>query len=47
MQVARNCGAGNIITVDVRDEACQISRELGADTSINATQDDPWRRFET
>ena len=32
MQVARNCGAGKIITVDVRDEACQKSRELGADT---------------
>jgi len=41
MQVARNCGAGKIITVDVRDEACQKSRELGADTSINANQDDP------
>ena len=41
MQVARNCGAGKIITVDVRDEACQRSRELGADTSINANQDDP------
>ncbi len=41
MQVARNCGAGKIITVDVRDEACQKSRELGADVSINASQSDP------
>jgi hypothetical protein len=28
MQVARLSGAGLIITVDVRDEACQVSREL-------------------
>jgi threonine dehydrogenase-like Zn-dependent dehydrogenase len=41
MQVARNCGAGKIITVDVRDEACQKSRELGAEISINARQQDP------
>jgi threonine dehydrogenase-like Zn-dependent dehydrogenase len=41
MQVARNCGAGRIITVDVREEACQKSLELGADTSINAKQEDP------
>jgi threonine dehydrogenase-like Zn-dependent dehydrogenase len=41
MQVVRNCGAGKIITVDVRDEACQKSLELGADYSINASQADP------
>src|SRR6266536_5602118 len=41
LQVARNCCAGKIITVDVRDEACQKSLELGADASINAKQDDP------
>jgi threonine dehydrogenase-like Zn-dependent dehydrogenase len=41
MQVARNCGAGKILTVDVRDEACQKSRELGAEISINARQQDP------
>jgi threonine dehydrogenase-like Zn-dependent dehydrogenase len=41
MQVARNCGAGKIVTVDVREEACQKSRELGADVSINASQADP------
>ncbi len=41
MQVLRNCGAGKIITVDVREEACQKSRELGADCSINATNVDP------
>jgi threonine dehydrogenase-like Zn-dependent dehydrogenase len=39
--VARNCGAGKIITVDVRDEACEKSLELGADHSINASQLDP------
>jgi threonine dehydrogenase-like Zn-dependent dehydrogenase len=41
MQIARNCGAGKIITVDVREEACQKSRELGADYSIDARQNDP------
>jgi threonine dehydrogenase-like Zn-dependent dehydrogenase len=41
LQVARNCCAGKIITVDVREEACQKSLELGADASINARQDDP------
>jgi len=41
MQIARVSGAGRIITVDVRDEACAMSLELGADHSINATQQDP------
>ncbi len=41
MQIARNSGAGRIITVDVRDEACAMSRELGADHSINARTTDP------
>jgi threonine dehydrogenase-like Zn-dependent dehydrogenase len=36
LQIARLSGAGVLITVDVRDEACQISRELGADHSLNA-----------
>ena len=36
LQIARLSGAGLVITVDVRDEACQISRELGADHSLNA-----------
>src|SRR5262245_37093720 len=35
-EVARTCGAGLIMTVDVREEACQISRELGADHALNA-----------
>jgi threonine dehydrogenase-like Zn-dependent dehydrogenase len=35
LQVARLSGAGLIITVDVRDEACHISRELGADYALN------------
>ncbi|MGH9204921.1 MAG: zinc-binding dehydrogenase, partial [Vicinamibacterales bacterium] len=29
-------GAGLIITIDVRDEACEVSRELGADVALNA-----------
>jgi threonine dehydrogenase-like Zn-dependent dehydrogenase len=36
LQIARLSGAGMIITVDVRDEACDISRELGADHALNA-----------
>ena len=36
LQVARLSGAGLIITVDVRDEACSMSRELGADHALNA-----------
>ena len=31
LQIARLTGAGLVITVDVRDEACQVSKELGAD----------------
>jgi threonine dehydrogenase-like Zn-dependent dehydrogenase len=37
MQIARASGAGVIITVDVREEACRVSRELGADHALNAT----------
>ncbi len=40
LQIARISGAGVVITVDVRDEACQISRELGADYALNATNCD-------
>jgi threonine dehydrogenase-like Zn-dependent dehydrogenase len=41
LQVARVSGAGTIITVDVRDEACAMSKQLGADYAINAMRDDP------
>lgn len=41
LQIARNCGAGRVITVDVREEACRISVELGADVAINARIEDP------
>jgi threonine dehydrogenase-like Zn-dependent dehydrogenase len=41
LQIARNSGAGLIITVDVRDEACRVSRELGAEVALNARNDDP------
>jgi threonine dehydrogenase-like Zn-dependent dehydrogenase len=40
LQVARLSGAGLVITVDVRDEACKVSRLLGADYSLNARTDD-------
>src|SRR5207244_11116233 len=36
LQIARLAGAGLIITVDVRDEACAISSQLGADQALNA-----------
>jgi threonine dehydrogenase-like Zn-dependent dehydrogenase len=41
LQIARTSGAGLIVTVDVRDEACRVSRELGADVAFNALDDDP------
>jgi threonine dehydrogenase-like Zn-dependent dehydrogenase len=41
LQIARISGAGRIITVDVRDEACAMSRELGADFALNARECDP------
>ena len=47
MQVARASGAGQLITVDVREEACQVSVELGADHSIDASQDDPVEVIQT
>jgi threonine dehydrogenase-like Zn-dependent dehydrogenase len=37
LQIARLSGAGLIITVDVREEACRVSRELGADHALNAS----------
>ena len=40
LQIARLNGAGLIITVDVRDEACQISSQLGADHALNARTTD-------
>jgi threonine dehydrogenase-like Zn-dependent dehydrogenase len=41
LQIARSSGAGLIITVDVREESCRVSRELGADIAVNARIDDP------
>ena len=35
LQVARVSGAGLVITVDVREESCAVSRELGADHALN------------
>src|ERR1700693_3368028 len=40
LQIARNSGAGTLITVDVRDESCRMSKELGADTALNANECD-------
>jgi threonine dehydrogenase-like Zn-dependent dehydrogenase len=41
LQIARQAGAGMVITVDVREEACQISRELSADHALNARAVNP------
>lgn len=41
LQVVRLSGAGRVMTVDVRDEACAVSLELGADHALHAGQDDP------
>ena len=38
MQIARLTGAGLVITVDVRDEACAVSKALGADYALNARE---------
>ena len=40
LQIARISGAGLIVTVDVRDEACEVSRELGADHALNGRTTD-------
>jgi threonine dehydrogenase-like Zn-dependent dehydrogenase len=40
LQIARLSGAGLVITVDVRAEACRVSRELGADHALNARECD-------
>lgn len=36
LQIARISGAGRVITVDVREESCRMSKELGADYALNA-----------
>ncbi len=36
LQIARLSGAGLIMTVDVREESCRMSKELGADHALNA-----------
>jgi threonine dehydrogenase-like Zn-dependent dehydrogenase len=41
LQIARISGAGLVITVDVRPEACAVSKELGADHALNAKECDP------
>lgn len=41
LQIARLSGAGLVITVDVREESCRVSRELGADYALNARDCDP------
>ncbi|MEO8429382.1 MAG: zinc-binding dehydrogenase, partial [Verrucomicrobiota bacterium] len=40
LQIARLSGAGLIITVDVREESCRMSAQLGADHALNASSCD-------
>ena len=40
LQIARLSGAGLIMTVDVREESCRISAQLGADHALNASSCD-------
>lgn len=40
LQIARLSGAGLLITVDVREESCRVSKELGADYALNARECD-------
>lgn len=40
LQIARLSGAGRVITVDVREEACRVSRELGADHALDGRTED-------
>lgn len=40
LQIARLSGAGRTITVDVREESCRVSSELGADHALNASTTD-------
>jgi threonine dehydrogenase-like Zn-dependent dehydrogenase len=40
LQIARLCGAGLVITVDVREEACRISRQIGADHVLDGRTGD-------
>ena len=47
MQVARTAGAGRVIAVARRQEVLTLSRELGADMTINATTEDPVDRVKT
>ena len=40
LQIARLSGAGLIMTVDVREESCRMSAQLGADHALNASSCD-------
>jgi threonine dehydrogenase-like Zn-dependent dehydrogenase len=40
LQIARLSGAGLVITVDVREESCRISKQLGADETLRGDQGD-------
>jgi threonine dehydrogenase-like Zn-dependent dehydrogenase len=40
LQIARLSGAGRVITVDIREEACRVSLELGADHALNGRTED-------
>lgn len=41
LQIARLSGAGLVVTVDVREESCRVSKQLGADHALNARECNP------
>lgn len=44
-QLCRLSGAGRIIGVDLRDQCLRVSRELGADVTVNGAAEDPVARI--
>ena len=44
LQTAKCSGAGKVITVDIRDEALELSKQMGADFVIDARKDDPQKK---
>jgi threonine dehydrogenase-like Zn-dependent dehydrogenase len=41
MQICRLAGAERVIGVDVREQCLNVSRELGADVTVDASKEDP------
>lgn len=44
MQAAKTSGAGRLIVTDVRNDALEMAKNLGADEAVNAKETDPVRK---